>query len=65
MYNHTPKNYACPFCRIIRQGKDLPLANETTDVIFQDLSATALLGLGRWENNPVNPRCNPAAGLFG
>jgi len=54
MYNHAPKNYACPFCRIIRQAKDSPLASETTDVIFQNATVTAFLGLGRWENNPVD-----------
>ena len=49
MRNHEPPNYACPFCRILNQAKDFI---ETTDVIFQDLSVTAFLGLGRWEHNP-------------
>ncbi len=51
MHNHEPNDYACPFCRIIRQAKD---SIESTDVIFQDASVTAFLGLGRWEKNPLD-----------
>jgi histidine triad (HIT) family protein len=51
MRNHEPNDYTCPFCRIIGQAKD---EIETTDVIFQNATVTAFLGLGRWEKNPVD-----------
>ena len=49
MHNHEPENYACPFCRAIRQT-----SLEGTDIVFQDDTVTAFLGLGRWEKNPVD-----------
>jgi len=54
MRNHEPNDYICPFCRIINQVKDSPQEIETTDVIFQDATVTAFLGLLRWEKNPVD-----------
>jgi histidine triad (HIT) family protein len=54
MYNHEPRDYICPFCRILHQAKDSPQTIASTDVIFQDANVTAFLGLGRWENNPVD-----------
>jgi histidine triad (HIT) family protein len=51
MHNHAPKDYACPFCRILARTKD---SMDDTDAVYQDETVTAFLGLGRWEMNPVD-----------
>lgn len=51
MHNHEPDDYVCPFCRIIEQVKN---SLENNKVIFQDEDVTALLGINRWEMNPVD-----------
>ena len=51
MHNHEPDNYACPFCRVLNQAKD---SLDGTDIVFQDDTVTAFLGLGCWEHNPVD-----------
>ena len=51
MHNHEPKDYLCPFCQIIERAKE---SMKGTDVVYQDETVTAFLGLGRWEKNPVD-----------
>ena len=51
MHNHAPVGYICPFCRIIDEAKE---SMDGTDVVSQDEHITALLGLYRWEKNPVD-----------
>jgi len=52
MYNHEPRNYTCPFCRIIEQAKSLKIS--PPDVVYYSETVTAFLALGRWTNNPVD-----------
>lgn len=53
--HHEPRDYACPFCRIIREARTRSVAAASdSEVVFQSESVTALLGLGRWPKNPVD-----------
>jgi histidine triad (HIT) family protein len=47
MYDHAPEGYACPFCRLVRQGQ--PEDIERT--VFQDSEITAFISRGFWPNN--------------
>jgi histidine triad (HIT) family protein len=62
MHNHEPKDYVCPFCRIVQEARSrLRSTAWATDVIHQTDTATAFLGLGRWPRNPVDVLVVPNA----
>lgn len=50
MYNHEPKGYQCPFCRLA-SGLDTS-ASSQDDVVYRDHDVTAFISLGWWPNNP-------------
>lgn len=52
MFNHEPKEYACPFCRLVRGGESA--YNSLQDIIYQDELATAIVSPRWWPNNPGN-----------
>ncbi len=48
MYNHAPKDYQCPFCRLVKQ-----INQEDIDrTVYQDDFISALVPLHKWPNNP-------------
>jgi histidine triad (HIT) family protein len=62
MHKHAPIGYICPFCRIIREARVHGyIASPTSDVICQTETATAFLGLGRWEKTPLDVLIVPNA----
>jgi histidine triad (HIT) family protein len=53
MYNHAPKNYDCPFCRITNNNFTSPsVYTKAEDVVLRTLLATAFLSSHWWPNNP-------------
>ena len=52
MFNHEPKDYACPFCQLIQGGEGK--YNSQQDIICQDKLVTAFISPRWWPNNPGN-----------
>lgn len=50
MYNHEPKNYDCPFCKLIR-GQDDEI-NKQEYVVYQDDKTLAYIAPKWWDKNP-------------
>ena len=51
MYNHEPKNYQCPFCRIVDGVEDEYVATNQEDVFYSDEDITAFVASHSWPNN--------------
>lgn len=54
MYNHAPKNYACPFCLFVQGTENEDVLSVQSDVVYHDLMITAFIGSHQWPNNPGN-----------
>src|SRR3989338_1656671 len=52
MYNHEPKEYDCPLCRVA-QWEETEL-NKRSDVVFEDDFVIAYISPKWWVNNPGN-----------
>lgn len=50
MYNHEPKNYQCPLCRLVR-GEDDEI-NKKESIVYQDQTTLAYVSPKWWINNP-------------
>lgn len=50
MFNHEPKDYACPFCAVVNGGGDE--RNSYEDVVYENDFATAFIAAKWWVNNP-------------
>jgi histidine triad (HIT) family protein len=50
MYNHAPKNYVCPLCKLA-SGKNTDKTGPN-DVVYQDRYLTAFIAGRWWINNP-------------
>jgi len=50
MYNHAPKNYNCPICKLIKGSNDELTIQE--DIIYSDRNLTAFIAAKWWNNNP-------------
>lgn len=49
MYNHAPKDYKCPLCKIA-SGKNTDKTNQN-DVVYRDENLTAFIAGKWWVNN--------------
>jgi histidine triad (HIT) family protein len=47
VYNHAPKNYICPFCRIVQES----VAGENNEMVYRDEAVTAFMSLQDPPNN--------------
>ena len=54
MYNHTPENYACPFCLLIQGIENKDVISVQSDVIFHNKTITAFISSHQWPNNHGN-----------
>jgi histidine triad (HIT) family protein len=52
MYNHSPADYACPFCSLVRGEQDPRAVSKSGDSIYQDDFVTAFIGSHQLKNNP-------------
>ena len=52
MFNHAPKDYACPFCLLVQGGESK--YNSQQDIVYQDELVTAFVSPRWWPNNPGN-----------
>jgi histidine triad (HIT) family protein len=43
MYNHAPKNYACPFCLVVQGVVNEHVLSRQTDVVYRDGEVLALV----------------------
>jgi len=51
MYNHEPKNYICPFCKITSGIEDKFVYTRQADIFYQDQFITAFIASHWWPNN--------------
>ena len=51
MYNHEPKNYQCPFCKIVKGVEDKYVSTKQDDIFFKDKYITAFISSHWWPNN--------------
>ncbi len=58
MFNHAPKGYDCPFCRLAR-GEDTSLSSQA-DLVYRDSRVIALVSIDWWPNNPGHVLVVPA-----
>jgi len=49
MFNHEPKDYACPFCRFLGGHSDD--YNSPNDIVYQNEHTTAFIAPKWWVNN--------------
>ncbi len=54
MYNHAPKNYACPFCLLIQGAERPDVLSNHSDVVYHDERVTAFVTSHQWPNNHGN-----------
>ena len=52
MYNHSSEDYICPLCLFVQGIENEHNAIKPTDLIFQNETVTAFIGLRSWPNNP-------------
>jgi histidine triad (HIT) family protein len=52
MFNHEPKDYACPFCLLVQGGEGK--YNSQQDIVYHDKLVTAFVSPRWWPNNPGN-----------
>jgi histidine triad (HIT) family protein len=50
MYNYAPKDYDCPFCKLIK-GQEIE-HNQRADIVFEDKNTLAVISPKWWPNNP-------------
>ena len=48
MYNHEPKNYKCPFCKIVKGIEDEHVITKQDDIFYQDKYITAFISSHWW-----------------
>lgn len=51
MYNHAPKNYQCPFCKIVLWIKDHFVDTTKEEIIYKDDFITAFISSLSYPNN--------------
>ena len=51
MFNHEPKNYKCPFCKIAKGIEDDNVITKQQDIFYQDKFITAFIASDWWPNN--------------
>ncbi len=51
MYNHEPKKYQCPFCRIAKRIEDKHVITRQDDIFYRDKFVTAFISSHWWPNN--------------
>lgn len=51
LYNHEPKNYVCPHCRIAR-GEETEEGSQEENIIFKNALITACIARKWWRSNP-------------
>lgn len=51
MYNHAPKNYVCPFCKIAKGIEDEHVITRKADIFYRDRFITAFIASHWWPNN--------------
>jgi histidine triad (HIT) family protein len=51
MYNHAPKDYACPFCLLLQGINNEHVLSIASDVFFKGDEVTALISSHQWPNN--------------
>lgn len=52
MYNHTPKDYECSFCKFAK-GVETEF-NKLSDIVYQDKNVISFISPKWWMNNPGN-----------
>lgn len=53
-YFHTPHDYTCPFCLMLKHvARDITLSTDT-DIVYQTDLVTAFIGVRQWPNNAGN-----------
>jgi histidine triad (HIT) family protein len=52
MYNHEPKNYVCPLCRITRSEEAREKGRQEDTLIFKDKLITVCIAGKWWRSNP-------------
>ena len=51
MYSHKPKDYECPFCRIVSGIEKANKGTKQRDIIYQNEHVTAFIASKWWPNN--------------
>ncbi len=54
MHNHTPENYHCPFCLLIKGIQNEHVRSVQSDIVYHDDVVTAFIGSHQWPNNHGN-----------
>lgn len=52
MFNHEPKNYDCPICKLVKHQDDE--INKTDFIVYEDKTTMAYVSPLWWVNNPGN-----------
>ncbi len=52
MYNQEPKDYVCPFCRIVAGEESPTIETRQVDVVYRNPWTTAFIASRWWPNNP-------------
>lgn len=51
MYSHKPKDYECPFCRIVSGKEKQNKGTKQEDIVYQNKYVTAFIANKWWPNN--------------
>jgi histidine triad (HIT) family protein len=51
MYNHAPKDYACPFCLLLKGIKNEYVISKHSDIFYHNEDVTAFISSHQWPNN--------------
>ncbi|MCK4745021.1 HIT family protein [Candidatus Parcubacteria bacterium] len=51
MYSHEPKNYKCPFCRLLKGVEDKYVLSKQKDIFYREKDITAFISSHWWPNN--------------
>lgn len=54
MYNHAPKDYKCPFCKVVNKIEDAWVYTKQKDVFYRDAHITAFVSSHSRPNNEGN-----------
>lgn len=54
MHNHSPENYICPFCLLIRGVENANTYSTQNDIVYRGASVTAFISSHQWDGNQPN-----------
>jgi len=52
MHNHAPKDYACPFCLLLKGIQNEHVVSIHSDIFYHNDDVTAFVSSHQWPNNP-------------